>query len=116
MSEKANDHATIKISKVVNDIFELRSSISSEDFIQTLPSVVCEALGVEICLIWKKSSPQRYLSICSFAGDVDEDYQETELDIMHPAISSILKKETFFLADISNIASVRLSDFQKITD
>ena len=56
------------------------------------------------------------MSICSFAGDLDEDYQETELDIMHPAISSILKKETFFLADISNIASVRLSDFQKITD
>ncbi len=101
---------------ILNDLSESSASVPPVEFIEIFPKKVCEILSVPICILWRKEREQDKLRIVAVAGEVDDEYKKTELDLKHPGISLLLKKDRVLsLSDVNNLkSSTRLANLEEI--
>ncbi|MBZ8178960.1 GAF domain-containing sensor histidine kinase [Oscillatoria salina] len=85
----------------LNQLSELLVAQESDDFIQSIPQLLCEYLEADACVIWKRNSKEQRLTVIASSSQVDADYQALELSLKHPGVQSLLKKDK--IACISNI-------------
>lgn len=114
MSDRATESLLLKKFQVLSDISKLLNQASEEDFLQVLPEKACELLSVPICILWKIDEQEEKLKIMATAGEVDDEYKKTELDLKHPAVWHLFEKDKVLsLPNVANINKFRLADFDQ---
>lgn len=101
---------------ILNCLSESLASVPPAEFIEIFPKKVCEILSIPICILWKKEREQDKFRIVSVAGEVDDEYKKTELNLRHPAISFLfIKDKVLSLSDVNESKlSSRLADQDKL--
>ena len=88
---------------------------SPEEFLQMLPAKVCEYLRVPVCIVWIRDYETDTYKVLFTAGDIDDEYRKTELNVHHPGVHFSSEQKVFYLKDISQ-EHYRLADKKQLIE
>ena len=74
---------------------------SPEEFLQMLPAKVCEYLAVPVCIVWIRDYETDTYKVLATAGEVDDEYRKTELNVNHPGIQLLFGQKVFYLKELA---------------
>ncbi len=90
----------------VNELSELLVTENSDEFIQSIPQLICDFFKVDACVIWKQNFKQQEFTILANSSQVDSDYQTLKLSSNHPIMKSFLEnKQISYIYDINDYCS-----------
>ena len=99
----------------VSHLAECSINLPPEEFWQMLPEKICEYLVVDTCIIWIRDYQTETYKVLATAGEVDDEYKKTELDIIHPGVQFRSTQQVFYLRDISQ-ENYRLADKKQLIE
>ncbi len=100
---------------ILNNLAEDSINQSPEAFLQTLPERVCQYLSVPVCIIWIRDEHRDVYKVLAAAGEIDDDYKKTELEINHPGVQFLSRRKVFYLSDITQ-DRYRLADQKQLIE
>ncbi|MGM9500821.1 GAF domain-containing protein [Desertifilum tharense IPPAS B-1220] len=94
-------HNNQKQLNFLNQLSELLVTQDSDEFIQSIPQLLCDYLEADACVIWKLNSKDQKFTIIASSSKVDSEYQSLELRLKHPAVESFIQRN--YISCINNI-------------
>ena len=85
----------------LNHLLESLITKDSDEFIQSIPELLCDYLEADACVIWKLNSREQKFTVIASSSQVDAEYQTLELKLKHPGVESFIQKN--HISCINNI-------------
>jgi len=88
-----NNNNNQKQLKFLNQLSERLVTQDSDEFIQSIPQLLCDYLKADACVIWRLNSKEGKFTVIASSSQVDADYQNLELRLNYPGVESFLQKD-----------------------
>lgn len=76
----------------LNCLSESLITKDSDEFIQSIPQLLCDYLQADACVIWKRNSKEQKFTAIASSSQVDAEYQTLELELKYPGVESFIQK------------------------
>lgn len=103
-----------KTLRALNDLSQSLISASADELIQVVPEKVCDLLSVPICILWNKEEDKPKFKVIATYGEVDDKYKRIEMDLVHPGVEYLFKRDKVLSLLNVNEATFRLADIEEL--
>lgn len=100
---------------ILSELSANLTSVSPQEFLQTLPAKICSLLDVSECILWQVNQETRVLEILATAGDLDNDCEKIILNLKCSEIKKIFKKNKILFLSNANKAKYKLDRLRYLT-